>query len=166
MNKEKLLIVLIIIAVLLVVGIKIVANNNLENIDKTLDISEISGEETKVLLYFIKKDNKELASEYRYVNVSDIKNSMLETIMNELIKGPKSAELLNTIPEGTIVNDITQNGGKVVVDFSREFNQESDDESTKLQKIYSVVNTLTEIKEVEEVEILVEGESLGSKKRI
>lgn len=165
MKDSRLLIILMAVVLLLISWLFISKGENEEN-TQNLNETEISKEETQILLYFLNAEKTKLVGEYRYVNMEDIKNDMLKTIAVELIKGPTSAELKGVIKSSTKVNNITLEDSKLIIDFSKEFEEASDDENTKLQKIYSVVNTFTEIKEIEEVEIRIEGKTLTTKKRL
>lgn len=164
MKNGKLIILLLIVIIVLCLKIKDVRNDSSEDCSKGVDMG--SGEQTQILLYFSGKDNTSLVKEHRYVEVNKIKDSMLETIINELLKGPAIMENVRTIPEGTRVIEIKQNDTKVMVNFSKEYIGNEEDEQRRLHKIYSVVNTLTEIKEIEEVEIRVEGSIYACEKRI
>ena len=87
---------------------------------------------------------------------------MEETIVNELIKGPQnSSELLATIPQNTQLLSLSRNNETVLINFSKEFvENHPGGSSSETLTIFSIVNTLTEIKEVEKVEFLVEGKKL------
>ena len=124
------------------------------------------GEQTQILLYFLDSDEKELMPEYRYVSLERIKDNMYQTIIEELIKGPSTSEYKATIPKDTKINSINKDGNKVIVDLSKEYSQGVENSEEDLGKIYSIVNTLTEIKEIEEVEIKVDGKEITSKTRL
>ena len=166
MKDSRLFTLLIVVIILLISWLMISKEEkDIEGINEKEKINEgqYSDEETQILLYFLDSEKIKLVEEYRYVNLEEIKSNMLKTIIEELIKGPNSKDLVASIPKETKVNSILKEENKVIVDFSKEFNNESVNE---LQKIYSVVNTLTEIKEIAEVEIRVDGEKMASEKRI
>ncbi len=118
------------------------------------------------MLYFLDSDEKELMPEYRYVSLERIKDNMYQTIIEELIKGPSTSEYKATVPKDTKINSINKDGNKVIVDLSKEYSQGVENSEEDLGKIYSIVNTLTEIKEIEEVEIKVDGKEITSKTRL
>ena len=61
------------------------------------------------------------------------------------------------IPEGTILHDVTVENSIAIVNVSNEFlNYET--EENKLKIINSIVNTLTNLKEVDSVKFLINGE--------
>lgn len=109
---------------------------------------------------------KELVPEYRYVSLDKIKDNMYQTIIEELIKGPSTSEYKATIPKDTKINSIKKAGNKVIVDFSKEYSQSVENSEKDLGKIYSIVNTLTEVKEIEEIEIRVDGKEITTKTRL
>lgn len=84
-----------------------------------------------------------------------------EAILNELIKGPAEAELEATIPEQTKVFSVLSVDGTTYINFSKEFtNPLIGGDRNEATTIYSIVNSLTEIRTVRRVQILVEGERL------
>lgn len=163
MSKGKILIILCLIVIILAISIKASDKSKIRETNTKLE--NYSGEEeTQILLYFLNNDKTKLEKEYRYVPLSSIKDNMLETIVKELIKGPMTNDLTSVIPQDTKINSINQENNKVIIDLSSEFNTDSNEYD--LQKIYSIVNSLTEIKEIDEVEIKINGETLTSEKRI
>ena len=161
MKKGKVIIILLMI-IISVVGI--IFSRKEESLNE--NIENISSNESKIVLYYSNLKTGELEKEYRYVKLEEIKDNMEETIINELLKGPKNQELISAIPENTKLNSINIEGGKIIIDFSKEFGINSEDELKNLHKIYSVVNSLTEITEINEVEIKVDGEILTNKIRL
>ena len=164
-NVKLMVILLVIILVLLMFVFNSKNNSKTEKLNDSF--SDFSRDEvTKVLLYFYNPEKNELAEEYREVSLKDIKGNMYLTILNELLKGPVSSEFVSPIPQGTSVNEIKQEGNKLIIDFSEEFNNSLDNQNIEFAKIISVVNTLTEIKEIQEVEIKVNGVTISTKKRV
>ncbi len=161
MNKTKIILILLMI-IICVIGLILSKNQ-----DNNSTLVETEKElETKIVLYFSNPENGELVKEYRYVNLRNIKDDAPGTIIKELLKGPETENLISAIPEGTTVNSINVDSNKIEVDFSKEYGNTSGDELMELQKIYSVVNSLTEITEINEVCIKVNGEILADKVRL
>ena len=76
-----------------------------------------------------------------------------------LIEGPKTEKLQSTIPDGTRINDISINGECIHIDLSKEFiNNHEGGLDNESKTIYSIVNTLTELNEVNFVRIFIDGE--------
>lgn len=110
-----------------------------------------------VTLYFTSSDRKRLIKEQRELQVN---NSIpLERyIIDELIKGPNQEGLLGTIPKETIVNDVNTKEGVCQVDLS--FDLKSKHFTTPESKtfmIYSIVNSLTELSQIQKVAVLIDG---------
>ena len=77
-------------------------------------------------------------------------------LVEQLNKGPQSTKLTKAIPDGTVINDVALNGNTVVINVSAEFlNFQNDDNKFKI--INTIVNTLTNLKEVENVRFLIDG---------
>lgn len=72
---------------------------------------------------------------------------------------PKSSNLQKILPEGVEILDAKIEGDIVYINFSEEFieNQEDDIEKQKIA-VYSIVNTLSELSEVNGIKILINGE--------
>ncbi|NLI57154.1 MAG: GerMN domain-containing protein [Clostridium sp.] len=116
-------------------------------------------------LYFANEDYTKLKLEIRYIPMSEAKksvNHLAEIIVNELIKGPKVGELRSAIPsESKLVSKIEIDGDVAVVDFNSEFrDKHPDDKAKEKMTIYSIVNSLTELKEIDKVQFLIEGEKV------
>lgn len=118
-----------------------------------------------VKLYFADKENVKLRAEIRYINASSIRGNagtQATILIKELIKGPgNGVELESTIPGGTkLLSDVAVENHTATVNFSKEFveNHPGGKDKEKLT-VYSVVNTLTELSEIEKVIFKVEGET-------
>ena len=161
MKKIKLVFILI----LLMIGwIGLVHSKQVETVTKTENTT--LEPQTKMVLYFPNCNTGEFVKEYRYVSLNEVKDNVAETILKELLKGPNDQGLRQAIPQGTKLNHVTIEGSKAVVDFSKQFIEKEETEITRLPKIYSVVNSLTELKEIQEVEITIEGTPYATKQRI
>jgi len=117
-----------------------------------------------VKLYFAvyEDDSAYLGTETR--NIAD-GGSLYANIIEELIKGPESGQLMATLPPDAKVNSVTVSGGIAIVDFSREIITSTDiiphSSTTEILAIFSIVDTLTEFKEIQKVRITVEGKQEG-----
>jgi len=112
----------------------------------------------KINIYFsgIGEEDK-LVSEERTINAG-CPEVAARNAVKELLKGPSRPYHFPVIPAGTRLLRIETGDDIVIVDFSQEFLEESLD-SRILDKyiIYSIVNTLTEIKGIEGVVFYIEG---------
>lgn len=114
-------------------------------------------------LYFSGGDNNKLFLEVRHIPISEAKksvNHLASIIIKELIKGPeRNGKLRPTIPENTKLNSaVVISKGVATVDLSKEFVDKHPGGKIEEQlTIYSIVNSLTELKEIQKVRFNVEG---------
>ena len=123
------------------------------------EISEEQMRQTAITLYFEDKESMQLVTEEKKVDAKDLVDNPYLYIVNLLILGPNSENLQNSIPEGTKVNKAELNGDCVTVDLSKDFLN-----SSGTNAIYSIVNSLTELKEVNSVKFLIDGEERDNMK--
>lgn len=112
-------------------------------------------------LYFANEDNTKLRLEIRYIPVSEAKKSpsnLASVIVKELIAGPKS-ELKATIPAGTqLRSPVKIEAGVATVDLTKEFqDKHPGGKAAEQMTIFSIVNSLTELKEIQKVRFLING---------
>jgi germination protein M len=112
----------------------------------------------KVLLYFADEEGIGLIPEEVEIEINP--NEPLEkTVLNLLIEGPKKESEERTLPEETKIISTSISEGVCYVDFSKEFKTKHTGGSTgELLTIYSIVNTLTELPDINKVQFLIEGE--------
>lgn len=165
-NKRTLIILIAIIIILGIIGyyinIQIQKNKEKNQIIEYTPAEEITEEQlrqTIVSLYYNNKDTNILIPEARSIDVKELTKDPYLTLINLLIEGPKNEKLEKVIPEGTKVNKIELKNNIVYIDFSKEFieNHEGGVEKES-NTIYAIVNTLTQLNEVEAVKIIIEGE--------
>jgi len=120
---------------------------------------------TSVKLYFAKyEDNLAyLVPEVRPV-VKD--GDFYKSIVQEIVKGPTDKQTYPTIPSTVKVNSVIVADGLAIVDFSKEIITDTQDiphsSTTEILAIYSIVDTLTEFKEIPKVRITIEGKQKGT----
>ena len=161
MNKK--IIIAIIVVILIGVGVWyfLFYNKNDETeVNEIIPEEEISEEQmrqTIVSLYFYNENTKSLVPEGRLIDVKELVEKPYDKLMELLMQGPNNTELSKTIPEGTKVNKIELKGDTLYIDFSKEFvdNHEGGEEKAT---IYSIVNTMTNLTEVNSIKILIDGE--------
>lgn len=164
-NKKIGIIFLVILIIVLIggyLGIQYVKNREEETIIEEYtpeeEITEEQARQTIVSLYFPSKETNELNPEARLIDIKEIINNPYEQLINLLIEGPKNDKNKKIIPENTKLNKNYLEGDCVVLDFSSEFlNYPKEDENEKTNLINSIVNTLTELTEVNQVKILIDG---------
>lgn len=122
------------------------------------EITEEQVRQTIVSLYFPNKETNELNPEARLIDIKEIMNNAQEKLISLLVEGPKNEKNKKVIPEGTKLNKSYFEGDCVVLDFSSEFlNYNKEEENAKENLMDCIVNTLTELTEVNKVKILVNG---------
>jgi len=118
-----------------------------------------------VSLYFANDDNTKLKLEIRYVPLEEAKksvNNLASIIVKELIKGPaKGSTLKPTIPEGTeLRSPVKIEAGVATVDLTKAFKENHPGgKAAERMTIFSIVNSLTELKEIQKVQFLIEGKT-------
>lgn len=122
---------------------------------------EITNEQmrqTIVSLYYKNKDTKELMPEGRVIDSKELLENPYKKLVELLTEAPKNDKLESVIPEGTKVNNAKIEGDIVYLDLSKEFieNHAGGQEEESLT-MYSIVNTLTELTEVNSIKILIDG---------
>ena len=121
------------------------------------EISEDQLRQTIVSLYFPNKETKKLEPEARLVDIKEILNSPYERIVNLLIEGPKDEKQEKIIPDNTKLLNSSLEGDCLTLDFSSDFlNYDKTDEKAKENLINSLVNTLTQLTEVNSIRILID----------
>lgn len=122
------------------------------------EITEEQARQTIVSLYFPNKETNELSPEARLIDIKELMNNAQDKLIALLIEGPKNDKNKKIIPEGTRLNKSYFEGDCVVLDFSSEFlNYNKEDEKEKTNLIDCIVNTLTELTEVNQVKVLIDG---------
>lgn len=121
------------------------------------EISEEQMRQTMVSLYF--KSGDSIVPEARLIDVKDLLDNPYKEILNMLIEGPKNNNLEKTIPEGVKINKLQKESDTLIIDFSNEFilNHKGGEKEEKIT-IDSIVNTITELTEINEIKILINGE--------
>lgn len=156
---------LIIIGIILCVLVIITIFSSLKK-QETPDNTEITpGEEmteeqerqTIISLYYISLENNALTPEARVIDAKNLLENPYKTLTEYLIEGPKNDKLQRVLPNGTKVNGATRSGDMVLLDLSQEFIQDQSEEAIKMG-INSIVNTLTELNDVNSVKVLINGE--------
>ena len=123
---------------------------------------EISDEQlrhTYVKLYFMGADSQELQAENRGIDAKELLSNPYLALTNLLIGGPTVDGLHSLIPAGTTVNSASLSGNTVMLDLSSNFINSVDNSQVAENIVYSIVNTLTELTEVNQVKFLIDGNS-------
>lgn len=114
----------------------------------------------KVTLYFGNEERSGLLECTEYLE-TDGSQSVIYDILYRLIAGPNELPGIAVIPPETKVLGVSISNGHCVVDLDSAFLKELNAVPAALT-VYSIVNTLTQLPTVQEVEFTVEGKSIYS----
>ena len=163
--KKKKRIITIIVFIAIIIGVFFIFKNiEIKKVEDEYqdyipqeEISEEQETQTKIILYFENTETGELEAETQIIDVKKLLNEPYKEMVNLLIKGPQSSNLKKLIADGTILNEIKIENGCAIINFSNQFlNFENDEKKFKI--INSIVNTLTNLKEINSVSFLINGE--------
>lgn len=160
MNRKTLIIIIVLVIAIAITGILLWSNrskNMEENVIQPQE--EITDEQMRtalVTLYYMNKETKELTPEGKMIDVKKLLADPYETLTNLLIEQPKNEKLQSAIPNGTKVLGAELKGDIVYLDLSNEFIENNSVEEKTI--INAIVNTLTELNEVNGVKILINGQ--------
>lgn len=158
--------IVIVILILLLIGggywIFFKQNQKEQQIEYTPqeEISDEQFRQTIVSLYFKNRESNELKQEGRLIDSKSLLNEPYKTLMDLLIEGPRNEKLERIIPEGTRVNKIELKNDILYIDLSKEFiENHKGGEELESNTIYSIVNTMTTLTEVNGIKILIDGKA-------
>lgn len=154
-------IILIVVCLILILSGIVILNFNVET--EYVPETEIEDKElrkTIINLYFQDKSTKEIVKESRLIDSKNLLREPYLELLNMLIEGPENDNYENVIPEGTIINDIVFENNTVNIDFSNQFVEKSTDDKQRYNSIYAIVKTLTELTEVNEIKIMIDGKEI------
>ena len=165
-GNKKLIIIIGILIIIGVIVFIIVNSTNKENdiLGELLEytpqeeISDSQMRETKVILYFLNTDTKELKSEGKLINATELLENPYKRIVELLIEGPSSKDLANVFPKNTRILDAKLEKNCITLNFSEEIVHFKDDVQ-KYNIINSILNSLTELNEVDSIRILINNQT-------
>lgn len=121
---------------------------------------------TIVTLFFINNKTGELDMDSKLIDVKKLINNPYEELINLWLLGSNNENLKNNCSKNVKLNAVKLEDNCLIVDLSKEFIDEyKGDEKEVPKTIYGLVNTLTELTEVDCVKITINGEEnkyLGS----
>lgn len=174
MSKKKIVYIVVLILFVVLVGIaifnniEIKDNNEANTVLEYVPEQEISDEQNRmtiVTLYFVNNKTGEIVPEARNIDAKELIENPYEKVINFLIEGSEDENLKNTIPEGTVLNLTTLNGEEIEIDFNESFAKDCDENPEMFKnRVYSVVDTLLEFKDISSVKILINGEQIEALK--
>lgn len=162
-NVKKVIFILIGILIIGIILFFILKNKNqepkMEEYEPQEEISTQQERQTMISLYFINKTTRAVEPEARLIDVKDLISNPYGILVNLLIAGPKNENLETTIPKETTLLDAKMEGDTLVLNLSEEFiNNHIGGKEEESKTIECIVNTLTELTEINSVKILINSE--------
>lgn len=122
--------------------------------------SEVGGsqgdlDEARFCLYYVSSDGSGLVRTYQTIRYPS-SESQAEVVVRTLMQGYPSEKYRSVVSKDTQLKSISVSGSLCSVDFSKEFLNKIDGQNFRLN-VYGIVNSLTELKDVERVRITVDG---------
>ena len=122
------------------------------------EITDEQLRQTVITLYFLNLDTGTIMPEARKIDAKELIKEPYKVLIELLINGPKSEKMAKLIPDGTKLNKIEIKNDCIYIDFSNEFiNEQKLGKEQEELIIKSIVNTVTELKEINSVVILIDG---------
>ena len=158
---RKKIIIGIIILLLIALGVFAYFNVGIETeYTPETEIEESEYRNTIISLYFQNKESKELQVETRLIDSKELLDNPYSKLVTLLLEGTTLETLETAIPKETKLLGTALEKDCLVVNLSKEFiENQTGDAVAKVNSIYSIVNTVTELKEVTSVKILIDGEA-------
>lgn len=166
-NKKIIMYVSIILIVAILIGVGYFIYNNIKNKNNEIiseytpqeEITEEQLRQTIIKLYFLDIENYKLAPEPRKIDSKELIKDPYKVLINLLIEGPKNEKLIKLIPEGTKLISAEIKDNILFLNFSKEFiNGQNLGKEQEELILKSIVNTVTELTEINKVAFLIEGE--------
>jgi len=107
-------------------------------------------------IYYVDRQGK-LLCEVRQITGGEDKYTALA---RAVLEQPCEPHLITTIPEGTRLNNVRYDQGIVYVDYTKELFSYGGGALREQQLLAQIVYTLTGLKEVRQVQILIEGQKV------
>lgn len=122
------------------------------------DGSEVNEYDTsEIVLYYASNDGRKLVKTTRKVTHS-VNMSLEKVVMEQLIEGPSAnSDLKRTIPDGTKLLSISTSDNMCYVNLNSQFMELVNDITAEVQ-VYSIVNSLVELPNINKVQITVYGD--------
>lgn len=165
-NKKNIFLIIAIIIIIAVVLVFYFIKKNNSKTDTSDNILEYTPEEeisteqmreTLITLYFIDTQTSELKTEGRLLDATLLIENPYKEIVQLLLDGPKTTTMQSVFPENTQIIDAKIENNCVTLNFSSELNNCVDD-TQKYNIINSILNSLTQLNEVNSIKFLVNGE--------
>ncbi|MBQ8827738.1 MAG: GerMN domain-containing protein [Clostridia bacterium] len=137
----------------------------------SLEMTEAQAESLEnfmsVKLYYPSADNSGLVSETvltEYTSKDKKVSHLVSSAVIQLLAGPKNTDTAKSLfPEGAEVESVKVKDGCAKISFNRTFGENLPSSADEMKLlVYSIVNTATEIKDIDSVMIFCAGDSMGT----
>ncbi len=124
-------------------------------VDDTTDLV-MDNNKVNIILYFTDDKGMKLYPEVRNVYI-DSRSSKEKVVLDELLKGPEKTGLKKVLPDGLTIISVVTRDGICYLDMDDTFLTGTINVTDSIP-VYAIVNSLTAISGVEEVQIMINGE--------
>lgn len=139
----------------------IMSENNLKLIDDSLDKLR-----TELTLYYTDEDRRYLLGYNIAVNLAS-QSDIVGYLVHQLLSAPSGLGLVSPLPDGTKLLDSTVEDGVCTLDLSADFETNAFTQSyAQRTTLLSLVNTLTQLEDIERVEFYVEGNLMAQYRQL
>lgn len=159
MKKIISIILVILLSIAIIVFIFFNFSTEIENnveikneIQPEEEIAEDQNYNTEIKLYYCDRESGILTAESKIIDSRNLLDNPYEYVLNILICGPENQNLINVIPKNTKINNTKLEKNTLLIDLTEDFLN-----SSGMDAIYSIVNTVTEFNEVNNVKFLIDG---------
>lgn len=112
-------------------------------------------------LYYMDEDTRYLIGQEISIDFAD-ETEIISFLINQLSTQPEDSDLVPAIPAGAALLNATVNDGVCVLNFSKEFETNSfDNTAAQRLTLLAIVNTLTQLDDIRYVEFSIEGNLLA-----
>lgn len=134
------------------------SNGNVVGLLTKDDFIDDTGADTyyKVTLYYANDDGNALIENITDINYTGT-GTIEELVIKQLINGPTDIGMYSTIPEGTILLNASKEKGLCTVDLNEKFLDPLPEVNAEIT-IYSIVNTLVELPDINKVQFKINGQ--------
>ncbi|HHW61001.1 MAG TPA: GerMN domain-containing protein [Syntrophomonadaceae bacterium] len=156
---------LIIVILVLIPSLSLTGCDHAKNLEKEHLNQSTNYSSRVVVLYFGNESSLYLVPEKRHIRVptNPSTKDMATAIIENLIAGPSNPALSPTFPPETKLREVQISRDLAIVDFSQELTSRHEGSITaEAMTIGSLVNSLTELEAIQEVQILIEGQRVDS----
>ena len=166
MKGNKLVFIFLLLAIIILIagyfGIKYLkdrqVSSQIEEYTPQEEITDDQMRKTMVSLYFYNNETGDLDVESRLIDANQLIENPYSKLVQMLIDGPKSDKLKTLMPDDVELYSAEISGYCVTLDMSSGLLNHTEDEDLKDKMINSIVDTLTELTEVESVKFLINGQ--------